>query len=178
LILLEGILMFRIIRRVVLIGLAVVTGSALAQAPEAPPPSLQGTTLTGKPYSLEQAKGKVTLVSFWATWCPTCRAELPVFRKFYDANRSKGFELVTVSIDDDMRDVESYGKLAAWMTMTSEQFPQLWRKDPKHRDTFGRVWGTPSSYLLDRSGQVITTFRGALKPADYEKISSAIKERS
>jgi cytochrome c biogenesis protein CcmG, thiol:disulfide interchange protein DsbE len=152
--------------------------AAAAQAPEAPPPALQGTTLSGKPYSLQQAKGKVTLVSFWATWCPTCRAEMPTFRKFYDANRSKGFELVTVSIDDDMKDVEDYGKLASWMTAQGEQFPQLWRKSRTHLDNFGRIVGTPSSFLLDRDGKVIASFRGALKPADYEKISAAIKARS
>ncbi|MFM2399088.1 MAG: hypothetical protein RL341_1245 [Pseudomonadota bacterium] len=155
-----------------------MAGAAFAQAPEPPPPALQGTTLTGKPYSLDQAKGKVTLVSFWATWCPTCRAEMPTFRKFYDTNRAKGFELVTVSIDDDMKEVEDYGKLASWMTSQGEQFPQLWRKSKTHTDNFGRIVGTPSSFLLDRKGQVIASFRGALKQADYEKISAAIKARS
>jgi cytochrome c biogenesis protein CcmG, thiol:disulfide interchange protein DsbE len=151
---------------------------AFAQTTEVPAPALRGTTLSGKPYSLEQAKGKVTLVSFWATWCPTCRAEMPTFRKFYDANRSKGFELVTVSIDDDMKDVEDYGKLASWMTTQGEQFPKLWRKDKSYQDNFGRIIGTPSSYWLDRQGRVIGSFRGALKPADYEKISAAIKAQS
>jgi thiol-disulfide isomerase/thioredoxin len=153
-----------------------VSAGVFAQAP-APvqTPALSGTTLSGKPYALTQARGKVTLVAFWATWCPTCRAEMPTFRKFYDTHRDKGFELVTVSIDDDMKDVEDYGKLASWMTAKGEQFPKLWRKDKTHSDNFGRIVGTPSSYLLNRNGELIATFRGALKPADYEKITAAIK---
>jgi cytochrome c biogenesis protein CcmG, thiol:disulfide interchange protein DsbE len=154
--------------------------ATLSQAQTATPstPTLNGTTLQGKPFTLAQAQGKVTLVAFWATWCPICRAEMPTFRKFYDSNRDKGFELVTVSIDDDMKDVEEYSKLASWMTSAGEQFPKLWRKDKSYSDTFGRIVGTPSSYLLNRKGELLATFRGALKPADYDKIAAAIKSSS
>jgi cytochrome c biogenesis protein CcmG, thiol:disulfide interchange protein DsbE len=149
-----------------------------AQTASLPTPTLSGTTLQGKPFTLAQAHGKVTLVAFWATWCPTCRAEMPTFRKFYDSNRGKGFELVTVSIDDDIKDVQEYGKLASWMISNDEQFPKLWRKDKSHSDTFGRIVGTPSSYLLNRKGELVATFRGALKPADYEKIAAAVNSPS
>jgi cytochrome c biogenesis protein CcmG, thiol:disulfide interchange protein DsbE len=140
-------------------------------------PELKGTTLNGKGFDLASEKGKVTLVAFWATWCPTCRQEIPRFRKLYEELRSKGFELVLVSIDDEMADVEDYVRVVMQTTRESQSFPMIWRKQAGVTDSFGKIRGTPSTYLLDRNGKIAAITRGALKPADYETIRTTVASR-
>ena len=82
---------------------------------------------------------------------------MPTFRKFYEANKSRGCELVTVSIDDNMRDIADYAKLSNWMTTKKQTFPSLWRNASGHRDDFGKVWATPSAFLVGRDGHIIET---------------------
>ena len=50
---------------------------------------LKTVLLDGKPVALEQLKGKVVMVNFWATWCPTCKADMPQWQKFYDTYKDK-----------------------------------------------------------------------------------------
>jgi thiol-disulfide isomerase/thioredoxin len=140
-------------------------------------PSLKGETLTGKPFDLAAQKGKVTLVAFWATWCPTCRHEIPQFRKLVEELRGQGFELVLVSIDDDRNDVEDYVRVVMKTTNETQSFPMLWRKQAGLADSFGNIRGTPSTYLIDRAGKVVATTRGALKPADYAAIRTQVAAR-
>ncbi len=137
-------------------------------------PLLTGTMLNGKQFKLNSTKGEVVLVTFWATWCPTCRAEMPTFRKFYEANKKSGFEMVTVSIDDAMSDIDDYSKLSNWMTKTNQSFPSLWRNDPSYKDNFGKVFATPTAFLIGRDGKVIESFKGAIKPEQWTHIKSVI----
>lgn len=55
--------------------------------------------LNGKQISLSDYKGKVVLLNFWATWCPPCRLEMPTIEQAYQKYKTKGFEVVAVSVD-------------------------------------------------------------------------------
>lgn len=56
----------------------------------------QGDTIT-----LEQVKGKVKLIDFWASWCGPCRQEMPNLIKIYQKYHPTGFEIISISLDDD-----------------------------------------------------------------------------
>ena len=71
-------------------------------------PNLPFTTLDGRAGSLENLRGKVVLVNFWATWCPYCRKEMPAIQQFYKDYQAKGFEVLTLSTDDDPSKVIKY----------------------------------------------------------------------
>ena len=63
-------------------------------------PEMRLTLLDGRPVTLEQLRGKVVLVNFWATWCPYCRHEMPDMERFYRDYRERGFEILALSQDD------------------------------------------------------------------------------
>jgi thiol-disulfide isomerase/thioredoxin len=151
---------------------------ALAERPDdfiaPPPPQLIGPTLDGKKFTLEQERGKIVLVSFWATWCPTCRSEMPEMRANYEKWRSKGFNLITVSIDDGMKDIEQYDQLIQQTVPVKQQFPRLWRKQPGLIDNFGYIRGTPTHFLLDKNGLLIKQFVGRTSNKSWDEIAARV----
>ncbi|HEY4232496.1 MAG TPA: TlpA disulfide reductase family protein, partial [Lacipirellulaceae bacterium] len=72
------------------------------------PFSLEGVTTHGQQLSVDQYKGKVVLVDFWATWCGPCRAEIPNVLANYQQRHNDGFDVIAVSVDEDMDALKSY----------------------------------------------------------------------
>src|SRR5574341_94605 len=64
-----------------------------------PAPTFEATTMTGQPLSLNELKGRVLLVDFWASWCEPCREEFPEFEAMYRDLRDRGVEIIAVSVD-------------------------------------------------------------------------------
>ena len=73
-----------------------------------PAPNIEGTLIDGKPFSLQANKGKVVLVNFWASWCEPCREEMPAIEAFLKKNKSKGLEVLAITVDKpaDMQQVK------------------------------------------------------------------------
>lgn len=60
-------------------------------------PSFTGTDLKGKPFSLDSHRGRPVIVRFFLINCPYCKADTPIFNKFYDKYRQRGFEIVYIN---------------------------------------------------------------------------------
>jgi thiol-disulfide isomerase/thioredoxin len=116
---------------------------------------LKTVLVGGQKLSLDQLKGKVVMVNFWATWCGVCKAEMPGWQKFYEANKDKGFELIAMSIDEDQAELKKHAAKNPGYT-----FPVAWRWDDATDDNFGDIIGTPTLYVLDKAGKVAWTKRG------------------
>ncbi len=63
-------------------------------------PDFKIEDLDGKIHTLNDYRGKILLINFWATWCPPCRAEIPDFIEVYEAEKNNGLAILGLSVDD------------------------------------------------------------------------------
>lgn len=162
-------------RRRLLAGAALLpwAGVVRAQAPQFAH-SLSGKTLDGRAYDLRQDQGKALLVFFWSTRCAVCRDKMPELRANYAAWRDKGFQLVAVSVDSSLDEVKTYDSVVNRMVPPAQKFPLLWRGDPGHRDSFGAVSHTPTSFILDRQAHEVKQIRGRIDPALWDDMAELV----
>lgn len=111
---------------------------------------------------LDSSKGKVTLVNFWATWCPPCVKEFPELVKLYKNYKEKDFNLVFVSLDDK-DEVDS--KLVPFLKKQGVNFPSYFGNfsSPESLMTFvDKSWQgeIPYTGIYDKEGKLIKTFLG------------------
>ena len=120
--------------------LVIVPGLSAFAATEVgqPAPALVVQELDGKTFDLSAARGKVVVVSFWATWCPPCRKEMPVLDALYRRYRGQGLEMIGLSADrpHDRSDVTKM--------MQAFSYPAAMLDDAKVND-----FGTPSALAKD-----------------------------
>ncbi len=133
---------------------------AAAVAPNGAAPDFTLHAMDGTNLRLQQQRGRVVLVNFWATWCGPCREEMPQLNKLYDKYRSSGFVLLGVNVDDDAsKGMEVAQKLGV-------KFPVLLDTDKKVSKLYDLAT-MPSTVLIDRDGRVRYVHRGYL--AGYEQ---------
>lgn len=125
------------------------TPEAATEAPERP---LLVQTLDGKTVDLRALMaGKPTMLIFWATWCPTCRAEVPDFAGAYHRYSRKGLQVLAVDVgyNDPIEDVRQFSKARAL------PYTVLYDARQKAVQAYGVV-GTPTVLLLAPDGSVVS----------------------
>ena len=105
--------------------------------------------------------GKILLVDFWATWCAPCREELPKLVALHAAEKSRGFDLVTISCDEREQEEEA----AKFVTAQGAPPPHYIRRaksDDAFINAIDSTWSgaIPALFLFDRNGRPARSFIG------------------
>lgn len=140
--------------------LAVTAASLL---PLGPAPAWQLKDLEGKPVNFDQFKGKVVVVDFWATWCPPCRAEIPGYIALQKKYGKDGFAIVGISLDQAGPEV-----VKEFVAKNRVNYPIV-MGDEAVVAAFGGFEAIPTTFLIDRAGQIRDRKTGAEDAADYEQ---------
>jgi thiol-disulfide isomerase/thioredoxin len=146
---------------------------AFAASSSGPAPGFQLSGRGGKSIDLNQFKGQVVMINFWATWCGPCRQEMPLLEDIYKKYKPMGFTMLGVNVEPDSKAAE------AWLAQQKPvSFPIAFDVDSKVSKLY-KVAGMPSTVFVDRKGNVRIVHRG-YKPGDENiyltQIRSMLKE--
>ena len=110
-------------------------------------PALALLDLEGRAHRLEDYRGKVVLINFWATWCEPCRAEMPAMNKLRAALAGQPFAVLAVNL------AEPESRIRRFMEQVPLDFPVLLDRD----SGVAKAWRArilPASYVLDAEGRI------------------------
>jgi len=128
-------------------------------------PKVAFTDIKGNTITMEQLKGKVVMVNFWATSCTTCVGEMPEMIKTYEKYHSKGLEYVAVAM--------SYDPPNYVLNFTETRklpFNVALDVDGQLAKSFGEVKLTPTTYVIDKQGKIIKKYVGAPEFAQLHQL--------
>jgi peroxiredoxin len=155
--------------------LAAVVAGAIAFAAFAlwsarpPAPQVTFVSLQGEKITTASLRGKVVLVNFWATDCVTCIKEMPDITATYNKYRAQGFETIAVAMRHDPPNyVLNY--------VDKNKLPFTVALDPMGElaKAFGEVKLTPTTFVIDRQGKVVTRILGE---PDFAKLHALLEEK-
>ena len=154
----------------------------LADAKDAKPaPQLTLKDIDGKELSLEQYRGKVVLVNFWATWCEPCQVEIPWLIEMQQKYSAQGFTILGVAMDEEGASVvtpwvqkERFDVNGAKAAMN---YPIVIGNDAA-ADKFGGLLGYPTSVLISRDGKILKRITGIITPEEMSKSIESQLQRS
>jgi len=128
----------------------------------------------GRKVSLEKFRGKVVFLNFWATWCESCREEMPSMERLYQEFKGKGLEIVAVNVKD---------KRPAALAFVKElklSYPVLMDPEGEVGLLYG-AFGLPVTYLIDRKGMVLARLWGPTdwhSPAARKLIAALVEQKN
>jgi len=128
-----------------------------------PAPAFSLLDLDGKRVELAQFKGQVLVIDFWATWCPPCREAIPELIAMKKKYGPRGFDIVGISMDENPARVvppfiEQYG-INYPVVMADAQVPS----------DFGGIYGLPTTFIVDRNGNIAQRYIGYVDLKVIEK---------
>lgn len=133
-------------------------------------PKLALTQVNGDHARVKIAPGKVTIVDFWATWCPPCEQSFPHYQALYVKYKDKGLDIVAVAVDDDRDDA---ALIAFAKRHGRAKFPIAW--DDGH--AVAQCWSPktmPTAFVIDREG-VVRHVHVKWEPGDERTLEREIK---
>jgi thiol-disulfide isomerase/thioredoxin len=137
--------------------------SKTKKLPLAPAFKVKSINYPGLTLTLNKYRGKIVLVNFWATWCPPCRAEIPMLEKFYKSHKKYGFQIIGLSVNNQgSKYVGHFIKTFKGGIIT---YP-VGMADEYIEKEYGNVYEIPQSFIINKKGYVVKHFTGEL-PQGY-----------
>lgn len=129
----------------------------------------------GKEHSLEEYQGKVVLVNFWGTWCPPCRRELPDLVKLRNELGPKGFEIIGINVGEQAPGGGSViDHVNSFAQKNGLAYPLVIADDEQTLESaYGGIRGVPTTFVVNRKGEIINTMVGGRDEATFRKAIEA-----
>jgi len=129
---------------------------------ETQPPAFASHTATGQPVSLDALRGRVVLLTFWASWCAECRPEMPLFERLHRDFAAQGLTVLGINFQEDKQVIQAYAKaLDLTFSLVLDSHGTITR-------SYG-VIGLPTTILIGRDGQSAAL---AVGPRDWGSASA------
>jgi peroxiredoxin len=149
----------------VLLGLA---GAANAVGLQDQAPDFTLENLTGGNMRLEEYRGQVVLINFWASWCGPCRQEMPILDRLHHRYEDTGFAVLGINVEGESAPAQEI------VDRTNVTFPILIDDGQKVSELYN-LEAMPSTVVVDRDGVVRYIHRG-YKPGDEAKYVEVVKQ--
>ncbi len=154
-----------------LLALCLAQGVQAAEAiSSAPLYQAAFSDLTGQPVALEQLRGKVAVVNFWATWCPPCRKEIPDLIEAQEQYRERDVAFLGIAVEDNRELVQEFARaynINYPLVAGREQGIALMQR------LGNQAAGLPFTLVLDAQGRIVDTRRGPMSAARLEQALQA-----
>jgi thiol-disulfide isomerase/thioredoxin len=136
-----------------LAGLVLVMSTASALAPGDTPPPIGMSDRTGRIVDLQDLKGKVVVIDFWASWCRPCRQEMPVLEALHEKYAADGLVIIGINIDSSVKKMNKFleGAPVSFRIVHDRKLEIASRYEPPTM---------PSSYFISRDGKVRYIHKG------------------
>lgn len=130
-----------------------LTGIRTMKELQTKPLELKFKAIDGRDVDIEQLRGKVVMIDFWATWCPPCVAKIPDLVKTYAKLQPRGFEIIGISLDPDQPAMEAFLKEKG-VTWPQYFDGKGWGNEISSRYGIGAL---PAVWLVNKKGMVVNT---------------------
>ena len=108
-------------------------------------------------FSLRNFRGHVVVVNFWATWCPPCRAEMPMLKKFYNTERSNGVIVLGINVNSSLGGVKSFlKKFDGGIT-----YPVVYANSSVISN-YGGIREIPQTFFISKNGRIMFHWVGEI----------------
>lgn len=129
-----------------------------------PAPDFEYSDSEGKVWRLSDLRGKVVFISFWATWCVTCKSEMPSKEALYNKMQGKPFQMLGMLFRDDPANLIPYKKTYP------VSIPTLISPDSESAKKYG-ITGVPETFIIDKDGIIREKLIGPRNWDDEEQIA-------
>ena len=150
------------------LALLVLASSAQAVSLQESAPDFTLKSLDGSNLRLEEYRGQVVLINFWASWCGPCRQEMPLLDRLHQRYEDTGFAVLGVNVEGEV------GPARDIVDKTKVSFPVLIDTGQQVSERYN-LEAMPSTIVVDRDGVVRYIHRG-YKPGDESKYVQVVKE--
>jgi thiol-disulfide isomerase/thioredoxin len=137
--------------------------------------SLSSKNMNGQPDSLENYRGKIVVLNFWATWCVPCKDEMKLLTAAHQDYADKGVNIIAASLDE-LKDRKSVDKFIKKQKMT---MPVWLGIPPEQSEKITGSPGLPVTLFIDRDGKLMSRVIGQIRANELkERIEWLLSDRS